>query len=164
VAEVTHQDLAGYDDAYYQRDAPEFWFGGRDLPRPDQLAAICYTFGVPFWGSEPYAPRDPGRVVSIGCGGGHLEQTLEDLGVTVTGVDPSPGARRLYRGKLLCDAATPELIGSARTVTWPSPVGQVAQGGPGWDGKGGTAVPYLVGLGGYEIWWEQAMVVLRRLT
>jgi hypothetical protein len=35
--------------------------------------------------------------------------------------------------------------------------------GSGWDGKGGTAVPYLLGLGGFELWWEDALVVARRL-
>jgi SAM-dependent methyltransferase len=118
VAEVTTQDLAGYDAAYYQRDAPEFWFGRYGLPRPDQLAAICYIFGVPFWGTEPYAPRNPGLVVSIGAGEGHLEQTLERMGLAVTGVDPSPGALELYRGGLLVGQARQALIGSARTVIY----------------------------------------------
>jgi SAM-dependent methyltransferase len=115
---MTSQDLAGYDVAYYQRDAPEFWFARHGLPRPDQLAAICYTFGVPFWGSEPYAPRDPGRVLSVGCGEGQLEVTLEGMGLTVTGVDPSLGALELYRGGMLVGEARQALAASAGTVIY----------------------------------------------
>lgn len=115
---MADQDLTGYDPAYYLRDVPEFWFGRYDLPRPDMLAAICYMHGVPFWGTEPYQPRDPGRVVSIGAGEGQLERMLERMGLTVTGVDPSPGAHRLYRGELLYREATQELIASAGTVVY----------------------------------------------
>jgi len=115
---VTQQDLAGYDAAYYQRDAPEFWFAPRGLPRPDQLAAICYAHGVPFWGSEPYQPRHPGLVVSVGCGEGHLEEHLEHMGLQVVGVDPSQGARVLYRGRELVEWADPALIGRAGTVVY----------------------------------------------
>lgn len=111
------QDLAGYDVGYYRRDAPEFWFGGHGLLRPDQLAAVCYAFGVPFWGSEPYAPRDPGLIVSMGAGEGYLEGELERLlDGHVVGVDPSPGARQLYRGSRWCPAATRTLINGAGTV------------------------------------------------
>lgn len=116
---MAEQDLAGYTPAYYMRDAPEFWFAPRGLPRPDQLAAICYTFGVPFWGSEPYAPRDPGLIVSMGAGEGHLEQALERvLGPHVIGVDPSPGAAALYRGQSLVGAADEGLISKAGTVIY----------------------------------------------
>lgn len=96
-------DLSGYTDAYYCRDIHEYWFEQHGLLRPDQLAALCYTFNRPFWGMPASPPRDPGHVVSIGCGAGFLEATLERLGVTVTGVDPSPGARHLYQGSTLVD-------------------------------------------------------------
>lgn len=112
------QDLTNYDAAYYQRDAPEFWFGRRDLLRPDQLAAICYTFGVPFWGTEPYSEREPGYVVSVGVGEGHLEEQLERMGLIVTGVDPSPGAQHLYRGSHLYRTVPGDVINQAGTVIY----------------------------------------------
>ena len=114
------QDLSNYTTDYYHRDAPEFWFGRHGLLRPDQLAAICYTFGVPFWGSEPYAPRQPGRVVSIGAGEGQLEGELERMlwPDNVVGVDPSLGAQRLYRGENLVAEANQTMIARAGTVIY----------------------------------------------
>lgn len=101
------QDLSHYDIAYYRRAIVENWFPRHGLLRPDQFAALCYVFGVPFWGDEHQSAtyREPGnwRVMSIGCGEGALEVELERLGCEVTGVDPSPGARELYRGKILQD-------------------------------------------------------------
>jgi hypothetical protein len=115
---MSEQDLSGYTVGYYVRDAPEFWFEQHGLLRPDQLAAVCYAYGVPYWGSEPYAPRDPGVVASIGSGEGLLEVALERMGLHVTGVDPSPGAVALYRGRQLLPAATPGLIRRAGTVIY----------------------------------------------
>lgn len=100
------QDLSRYDVAYYRRPGlAERWFPQRGMLRPDQLAAVCYTFGVPFWGDEPYTYREPPswRVMSIGCGAGDLECELERLACEVIGVDPSWGARELYCGKVLQD-------------------------------------------------------------
>lgn len=99
----TGQDLSHYTVDYYQRDQAEFWFPRVGLLRPDQLAAICYIFGLPWNGDEGYARsgppwRTPRRVMSIGCGEGHLEEYLEGHGIEVIGVDPSPGAQQLYRG------------------------------------------------------------------
>ncbi len=99
-----NQDLAGYDRSYYERETTESWFPAHGLPRPDQLAAICYVFGLPFTGKEKNAfsgRRSPGRIMSIGAGDGWLEKTLENLGCEVTGVDPSAGARDLYAGSHL---------------------------------------------------------------
>lgn len=92
-----------YDSAYYRRDIPETWFWQAGLLRPDQLAALCYAKGWPFWGNDS-APRDPGVIYSIGAGRGELEATLEKLGHHVVGVDPSPGAREMYEGSVLLDA------------------------------------------------------------
>jgi len=94
-----------YDHAYYQRAIPENWFAPRQLLRPDQLAAICYLFGLPFYGDEEYPPRpDPGPCLSVGCGTGTLEARLEALGVEVFGSDPSPAVRDLYAGHRLIQA------------------------------------------------------------
>lgn len=96
------QDLSVYTDEYYKRDQPEYWFTKHGILRPDQLAALCYAYGLPFWG-EPDGIRDPGLVYSIGCGSGELEAALEKLGNTVVGVDPSRGAKALYKGKDIVD-------------------------------------------------------------
>lgn len=111
------QNLAGYDAGYYQRDQEEFWFERHGLLRPDQLAALCYTLGWPFWG-PPTRPRQAGVVVSMGAGGGFLEAVLEKMpGVTeVIGIDPSMGAAQLYRGSRLEPRCSPELAAQAGTV------------------------------------------------
>lgn len=97
-------DVSKYQASYYQRPIVENWYSGHDLPRPDELAAICYAFGVPFTHPDrEHCERDPGVVVSIGCGAGKLEARLEQMGCTVIGVDPSPGARELYEGSTLVD-------------------------------------------------------------
>lgn len=101
-----------YTTDYYQRDVDEFWFAPHGLPRPDELAAICYTFGRSFWGKGYDSPREPGTIFSIGAGEGNLEKRLEDMGCDVYGVDPSPGARELYKGKHLLD----EYSGGGDTV------------------------------------------------
>jgi SAM-dependent methyltransferase len=95
------EKAARYTSEYYLRDADEFWFGRYGLLRPDELAALCYTFGRPFAGKGVDAPRVPGTIYSIGCGEGRLEAQLERMGCEVYGVDPSPGARELYRGSCL---------------------------------------------------------------
>jgi 2-polyprenyl-3-methyl-5-hydroxy-6-metoxy-1,4-benzoquinol methylase len=102
------QDLSHYTTDYYRRPIAEHWFAKVGLLRPDQLAAVCYIFGLPFFGDEEYFTygdpvRTPRRVMSIGCGAGDLEAALEQLGVEVLGVDPAPGARALYRGQHLQD-------------------------------------------------------------
>lgn len=96
------QDLSIYTEDYYNRELEEYWFTKNGLLRPDQLAAVCYTFGLPFWG-EHSNRREPGLVYSIGCGAGDLEVTLEKLGCEVIGVDPSSGAKHLYKGSELID-------------------------------------------------------------
>lgn len=97
-------DVSHYQASYYQRPIVENWYSEYDLPRPDELAAICYAFGVPFTNpATEWAQRYPGQVVSIGCGAGRLEAELERLGCDVIGVDPSPGAKELYRGSTLVD-------------------------------------------------------------
>jgi hypothetical protein len=98
---VNTQNLDGYSPAYYQRDIRENWFAPHGLLRPDQLAAVCYAYGWPFDGNERYRRRDPGRIMSIGCGRGDLEAELERMGAEVIGVDPSHGAQTLYRGTTL---------------------------------------------------------------
>lgn len=90
-----------YTVKYYRRDIPEHWFYQYGLLRPDELAAICYAFGQPFTVKGKDMPRDPGVIYSIGCGEGYLEEQLEKMGCEVYGVDPSPGAKKLYRGKNL---------------------------------------------------------------
>lgn len=90
-----------YTSDYYQRDVDEFWFAPNDLPRPDELAAICYAFGRPFTGKHDDKPRDPGVIYSIGAGEGNLEARLEKMGCKVYGVDPAPGAKELYKGNIL---------------------------------------------------------------
>lgn len=96
-------DLTHYTKDYYQRDIAENWFDEYGLLRPDQLAAFCYAVGLPFWGDENLKRRNPGLIYSIGAGTGVLESFLENQGFRVTGVDPSPGAKKLYRGKKLID-------------------------------------------------------------
>lgn len=111
------QDLSNYDQAYYQREAPEFWFGRHGLLRPDQLAAVCYIYGLPFWGLEPRGQqRVPGLILSIGAGEGHLECWLEGQGETVLGVDPAVGAHELYRGRDLAPVVTEHQVQIADTV------------------------------------------------
>ena len=102
----TQDELSRYTADYYRRPIMEYWYAQVGLLRPDQYAAVCYAFGVPFYGDEPYfanpgprPTRTPARVMSVGCGEGVLEAELERLGCEVTGVDPSPGAVELYRGK-----------------------------------------------------------------
>lgn len=106
------QDLSIYNTAYFERDIAENWFKDLGLLRPDQLAAICYAYGLPFNGKEEDSKRDPGHVVSIGCGTGELEQWFERRGHTVTGVDPTEGAKLLYKGKTLI----PEYEGAGDTI------------------------------------------------
>lgn len=95
------QDLSNYSDEYFSKNQAENWFMPHGLLRPDQLAALCYAFGWPFWGDEHYQQRQPDGIMSIGCGEGYLESVLERMGERVIGVDPSPGAEKLYRGRVL---------------------------------------------------------------
>lgn len=102
------QDFSHYTADYYHRHQYEYWFEEHGLLRPDQMAALCYTLNLPFTYYEPCVsgqewPRDPGLIMSIGCGTGMLEHALEKLGYTVIGVDPAPGAKELYHGKYLQD-------------------------------------------------------------
>lgn len=98
------QDLTNYTPGYYYRDQAEYWFQRWDLLRPDQLAALCYAFNWPFFSELPILPqRDPGLVYSIGCGHGILEAKMEQMGCRVTGIDPSPGPKEIYRGTQLLD-------------------------------------------------------------
>ena len=91
------QNLSIYNKEYYKRDISEYWLSKHNLLRPDQLAAVCYTFGInPFNGEAHY--REPGLIYSIGCGAGDLENTLEKMGYKVVGVDPSHEAQELYKG------------------------------------------------------------------
>lgn len=92
-----------YTEDYYKRDIPENWYKKYDLLRPDELAAICYAFGQGFTAKNKDTPRDPGVIYSIGCGEGILEKKLEDMGCEVIGVDPAPGAKKLYQGKKIID-------------------------------------------------------------
>lgn len=108
-------DLTRYNTAYYERPVVENWFHRQGLPRPDELAAICYVFGVPFTNPDrERSDRDPGLVVSIGCGAGWLEAELERLGLKVIGVDPSPGAKELYAGERLVD----RYVGGGDTIVF----------------------------------------------
>lgn len=94
-------DLSHYTKDYYKRNLAETWFWQNGLLRPDQLAALCYIKNWPFWGDEKY-PKDsynPKVIYSIGAGRGELEKTLERLGFTVYGVDPSEGSKEMYEGK-----------------------------------------------------------------
>lgn len=86
----------GYDDNYFNRDIPEQWFGRHGLLRPDQLAALCYALNWPFWVNGRTVARNPGLIVSMGCGQGLLEKKLEDMGYKVIGVDPNFGD--IYQG------------------------------------------------------------------
>ena len=90
-----------YDNSYYEREIPENWFKKQGLLRPDELAAVCYAFGQPFFGKDFYKPRTPKKVYSIGCGEGYLDAKLIEMGCDVTGVDPSPGIKHRYKGKKL---------------------------------------------------------------
>ncbi len=110
------QDLSHYTADYYHRDIPETWFWRRGLLRPDQLAALCYTFGVPFWGHDRTAERNPGLVLSVGCGRGELENEIARLGPEVIGYDPSEGAAAMYEGPALVAELSTELVRSAGTV------------------------------------------------
>lgn len=92
-----------YGVAYYQRETLENRYKHAGMLRPDQYAAACYTLGLKFHDHDVDTPRNPGVITSIGCGEGVLEAFLERLGHTVVGVDPSPGARALYRGTWLVD-------------------------------------------------------------
>lgn len=95
-----------YKEGYYQRDNAENWYSRLELPRPDELAAISYAHGRGFF--APYLGkgliRTPRNIFSIGCGRGDLDKRLLDMGYNVVGVDPSPGAKVLYRGSTLVDA------------------------------------------------------------
>ena len=107
------QNLNNYSTDYYSRD----FFAPLELPRPDQLAAICYTVDVPVWNIDyPKTNRSPGRIVSMGAGQGVMEMWLEKLGHEVIAVDPAPGALELYKGKTIYSTWSPELIASAATV------------------------------------------------
>lgn len=92
-----------YSVAYYQREITENLYKRAGMLRPDQYAAACYTLGLRYDDHDVDNPRNPGVITSIGCGEGVLEAYLEQLGHTVIGVDPSPGARELYRGSTLVD-------------------------------------------------------------
>lgn len=91
-----------YGTDYFIRNIPENWFIEYNLIRPDQLAAFCYAFGLPFWGDEGLERRKPEQVYSIGCGVGTLEAYMETY-CPVIGVDPTEGARNLYKGSQLID-------------------------------------------------------------
>lgn len=78
----------GYDDNYFERGIAEQWFNKNGLLRPDQLAALCYVFDLPYWRQSENRLRKPGTIVSMGCGLGFLEKKIEDMGFTVIGVDP----------------------------------------------------------------------------
>lgn len=106
------QNLVNYTPGYYDRDIAEHWFKHHGLLRPDQLAAVCYTYGIPFWGTDEHEPRNRGKIISIGCGAGELEKWLEDRGEEVIGVDPSAGAKQLYKGKIL----VPLYPGGGKTI------------------------------------------------
>lgn len=112
------QDLSGYTTDYYYRDIPETWFWRNGLLRPDQLAALCYTLGWPFWGREGMEPRDAGMVLSFGSGRGELEIALAELDQVVVAVDPSPGAQSMYGGQwfVLRSEWTPEMVAGADTI------------------------------------------------
>lgn len=109
------QDLSNYTREYYLRDQT---FARHGVLRPDQLAALCYALNWPFWGFEVKMgeERDPGLIVSIGAGRGELEAELERIGNRVIGIDPTVGARALYRGTDLRPHWTPQLISEADTV------------------------------------------------
>lgn len=113
------QDLSHYDPEYYKRDQT---FARHRVLRPDQLAALCYTLDWPYWGlensGEDWVERQPGVVLSIGCGRGELERELECLGCTVVGVDPSAGAQFMYQGSRHEYRWTRELVRSAGTIIW----------------------------------------------
>jgi hypothetical protein len=110
------QDVSRYKRYYYERDIPENWFHNAGLLRPDQLAAIAYAMNWPFFGDEKYRTdtRHPGRIMSIGAGRGDTDYELERMGFEVVGVDPSPGAREVYRGSTLLDA--PDNVEECGTV------------------------------------------------
>ncbi len=93
--------LSNYTKNYYNRNIPETWFWRNGLLRPDQLAAVCYIKNLPFFGNERYPkePYNPHVIYSIGAGRGELEKTLEKLGFTVYGIDPSEGSKKMYEGK-----------------------------------------------------------------
>lgn len=103
------QNLSNYNEPYYKR---ETWFEDNGLLRPDQLAALCYAFGRPFWHFDDEMPRDPGLIYSIGCGSGYLERKLESMGCRVIGIDPAPGAKSLYKGTVIGD----EYMGDGDTI------------------------------------------------
>lgn len=100
-----------YDVGYYRRPTlVEPLYERFGLFRPDQYTAACYLYGLPVWHPDEATrrfedgtciTRKPGRIVSIGCGEGQLEAWLEQQGHEVVGVDPSLGARHLYRGSCL---------------------------------------------------------------
>lgn len=113
------QDLTHYSADYYQRDQIiETWFWRVGLLRPDQLAALCYILGKPFWGRDRLPERKPGLVLSVGCGRGELEAALERLGVQVLGYDPSAGAHDMYEGTRLTAELDDETIRVAHTVVF----------------------------------------------
>lgn len=110
------QDLSNYTADYYRRAWRQLEYP--HILRADQLAALCYALNWPYWGREVKNDddRDPGRILSIGCGRGELESQLETLGFAVTGVDPSAGAKEMYRGSTFSPIWTPEMVRSANTV------------------------------------------------
>lgn len=77
-----------YNLDYFNRNIPENWYKKAGLLRPDQLAGLAYVMDWPFWTNERTPRRNPGKVLSVGCGLGDLEVKLEELGVRVTGYDP----------------------------------------------------------------------------
>lgn len=77
-----------YDSTYFNRNIPETWYRKAGLLRPDQLAGLAYVMDWPFWTNHRTDRRDPGHVLSVGCGLGDLEKKLEELHVKVTGYDP----------------------------------------------------------------------------
>lgn len=95
-------DVSNYTEAYYHKAQDEYIYAKMGLLRPDQLAAVAYTLGISYFGDSVYK-RIPGTIYSIGCGEGYLEEFFEKQGYEVIGVDPSPGAKALYRGSKLID-------------------------------------------------------------
>lgn len=72
-----------YDREYFSRPTVEYEYERIGLLRPDQYAAILYTFGC-----EHYeVRRRPRQVISVGCGLGRLEHELSRLNLEVCGID-----------------------------------------------------------------------------
>ena len=82
-----------YVKEYYERtDVDEHYFRAAGVLRPDQAAAIMYSFAGDRW---------PQLVASIGCGVGEMERMLGHLGIECVGVDGAEGAREGYQGNRL---------------------------------------------------------------